>query len=255
MTPVIAAASQDEDRAPFTLFMPPVNEDIPVWRYMDFTKYVSLLENGGIFLPTVAMLADPFEGSYARGNQELRPMVHKHMPPAFGLTAGKMVQRLREHVAVSCWHMNERESAAMWKLYARTDEAVCVQTTFRKLREAMGETARAGLVRYVDYETEWIPESHPLAPFLYKRKSFEHEREVRAIIAPAGMEGLLKGKRRRRPAPGQWVKFHVAEAIETVLVAPDAPAWFLELVRQVTAKYEHGAVPVRRSALAQEPVY
>jgi hypothetical protein len=114
MTPVIAAALQNKDRAPFTLFMPPVNEDIPAWRYMDFTKYVSMLENGGIFLPTVAMLEDPFEGSYARGNQKLRPMVHKHMPPAFDLTAGQMVQRLREHVTVSCWHMNERESAAMW---------------------------------------------------------------------------------------------------------------------------------------------
>jgi|GEM_PF-283045 len=241
--------------APYTLFMPPVNSDNPVWRYMDFTKYVSMLENGGVFLPTVAMLEDRFEGSYGRGNQELRPMIHKHMAPAFGLTAGEMVQRLREHVAVSCWHMNERESAAMWRLYARTDEAVCVQTTFRKLREAMGDIARAGMVRYVDYETGWIPESHPLAPFLYKRKSFEHEREVRAIVAPAGMEALLKGTRKRKPAAGQWVKLPVAETIEKVLVAPDAPAWFLELVRQVTAKYEHGAVPVERSALAQQPIY
>jgi len=51
------------------------------------------------------------------------------------------------------------------------------------------------------------------------------------------------------------VKLPVAETIEKVLVAPDAPAWFLELVRQVTAKYEHGAVPVERSALAQQPIY
>lgn len=255
MTPVISAAQRDGDRAPFTLFMPPVNEDVPVWRYMDFTKFVSMLENDGIYLPTVEMLEDPFEGSYARGNQELRPMVHKHIPPAFGLTAGKMVQRLRGHVAVSCWHMNERESAAMWKLYAQTDEAVCVQTTFRKLRAAMGDAARVGLVRYVDYETGWIPESNPLAPFLYKRKSFEHEREVRAIIAPAEMETLLKGSEPPPSGAGRWVTFDVAQAIEQVLIAPDAPPWFLELVGQVTARYEHGVVPVRRSALAGQPYY
>jgi hypothetical protein len=255
MTPVISAAQRDGNRAPFTLFMPPVNEDIPVWRYMDFTKYVSMLQNGGIYLPTVAMLEDPFEGSYARGNRELRPLVHKHMPPAFGLTAGKMVQRLRGHVAVSCWHMNERESAAMWKLYAQTHEAVCVQTTFRKLKAAMGEQARVGMVRYVDYETGWIPESHPLAPFIYKRKSFEHEREVRAIIEPLEMAALLKEERNEARGAGQWVKFDFAETIEQVLVAPDAPPWFLELVRQVTARYEQGAVPVVPSALGQLPFY
>ncbi len=249
------SADGNDSRAPHSLFMPPENADVPVWRYMDFTKFVSMLQNGGVFLPTVAMLQDPFEGSYARGNEELRPLVHKHMPPAYGLTAGQMVKRLRDHVTVSCWHINEQESAAMWKLYALTHEAVCVQTTFRKLRAAMGEQARVGMVRYVDYETGWIPESNPLAPFIYKRKSFEHEREVRAIIEPAEMAALLKAEKDEARGAGQWVKFNFAETIEQVLVAPDAPPWFLDLVRQVTTRYEQGAVPVLPSALAQRPFY
>jgi hypothetical protein len=121
---------------------------------MDFTKFVSMLENGGFYLPMVAKLDDPFEGSYARGNEPLRPLVYRHIKNEFGLTAGEMVQRLRSFVAASCWHSNDQESAAMWKLYAKTNEAVCVQTTFRKLRDAMGSAARVGVVRYVDYETD-----------------------------------------------------------------------------------------------------
>lgn len=251
----LANCSGDTQAAPYTLFMPPTNLDVPLWRYMDFTKFVSMLQNDALFFPTVAKLLDPFEGSYARGNKELRPKVHKHMPSASDLSAGEIVQRLRGHVAVSCWHSNEQESAAMWKLYAKTHEAVCVQTTFRKLQVAMTGQARVGMVRYVDYDKGWIPESNPLAPFLYKRKSFEHEREVRAIIEPAEMPALLKEAGEPTPAAGRWVGINVAETIERVFIAPDAPPWFLELVRQVTARHEHGAMPVVPSALAQVPFY
>lgn len=36
-------SSVDSQAAPYTLFMPPANLDVPVWRYMDFTKFVSML--------------------------------------------------------------------------------------------------------------------------------------------------------------------------------------------------------------------
>ena len=248
-------SSGDDPRAPYTLFMPPEDFDVPVWRYMDFTKFVSMLENGALFLPMVAKLDDPFEGSYARGNETLRPLVHRHMPNAFGLTAGEMVLRLREFVAASCWHSNEQESAAMWRLYAQSNEAVCIQSTFRKLREAIGSVAQVGMVRYVDYETEWIPESNPLAPFLYKRKSFEHEREVRALIRPANVPAILEGKSGEPREPGKWVKIELPKTIDRVVIAPDAAEWFLELVQQVTARYEQSSVPVVRSALARTPFY
>lgn len=250
-----AAASDDRTRAPYTLFMPPENLDVRVWRYMDFTKFVSMLERRGLFLPVVSKLNDPFEGSYARANEELRPLVYRHIKNEFALSAGEMVQRLRPFVAASCWHSNDHESAAMWKLYARTDEAVCVQTTFRKLRDAMGANARVGMVRYVDYETDWIPESNPLAPFLYKRKSFEHEHEVRALIPPANIAEILRDGSPEANKPGEWVPMDIAQTIERVFIAPDAPDWFLELVQQVTNRYEQGAVPVIRSALAREPFY
>ncbi len=253
--PRMKGSGGDESRAPYTLFMPPENPDVPVWRYMDFTKFVSMLERRGLFLPVVSKLNDPFEGSYARANEVLRPLVYRHIKNEFELSAGEMVQRLRPFVAASCWHSNDHESAAMWKLYARTDEAVCVQTTFRKLRDAMGTNARVGMVRYVDYETDWIPESNPLAPFLYKRKSFEHEHEVRALIPPANIAEILRGTGAEANKPGEWVPVDIAQTIERVFIAPDAPDWFLELVQQVTNRYEQGAVPVVRSALAREPFY
>ena len=143
----------------------------------------------------------------------------------------------------------------MWRLYAQSNEAVCIQSTFRKLREAIGSAAQVGMIRYVDYETDWIPESNPLAPFLYKRKSFEHEREVRALIRPANVPGILTGESDEPSEPGKWVRIDVPKTIDRVVVAPNAADWFLELVRQVTARYEQSSVPVVRSALARTPFY
>ena len=39
-----------------------------------------------------------------------------------------------------------------------------------------------GRVSYVDYNTTIIPEGNAFFAYLHKRQSFEHEREVRAII-------------------------------------------------------------------------
>lgn len=249
-----SAFGGSQGRAPYALFMPPVNLDTRVWRYLDFTKFVSLLQNDGIFFPSVASLHDPFEGSFARGNQILRPLVYKHMPNEFGISASEIIQRLRHCVAASCWHINEHESAGMWKLYAKTNEAVCIQSTFRKLRDCLGEDVRVGTVRYVDYETEWIPESNPLAPFLYKRKSFEHEREVRAVIPLEDLKQILRGKVAEKSS-GVWRKVDLNGLIEHVHVAPDAPDWFAALVEKVTKKYGYQQSTVVKSSLASSPLY
>jgi len=47
----------------------------------------------------------------------------------------------------------------------------------------------------------------------------------------------------------------LAQTIERIFIAPDAPDWFFELLQQVTNRYEKNAIPVVRSALAREPFY
>jgi hypothetical protein len=49
-------------------FMPPQDQDHSVWRYMDFTKFLSLLDDQHLFFARADMLGDPFEGSLAQYN-------------------------------------------------------------------------------------------------------------------------------------------------------------------------------------------
>ena len=82
--------------------MPPPNLDVPIWRYMDFTKFVSLLQNRGLFFPTVTQLNDPFEGSFARGNlQELQKQVEPTPAPSVSIWKKLELPALVERVYVA----------------------------------------------------------------------------------------------------------------------------------------------------------
>lgn len=149
--------------------------------------------------------------------------------------------------------MNEFESAAMWKLYAKTDEAIAVQSTYQRLTTVLPDDSYIGQVTYLDYETEWVSEGNSFYPFVHKRKSFEHEREVRAVIQELPFEGENLDRAKDGP-PGKLVPVDLGMLIERVFVAPTSPNWFLRLVQDVTVKYEL-TQQATRSALDQEPFY
>jgi hypothetical protein len=51
------------------VFDPPEDLDATIWRYVDFTKLVSLLDTKSLFFARADQLGDPFEGSYSRGQR------------------------------------------------------------------------------------------------------------------------------------------------------------------------------------------
>lgn len=136
-------------------FIQPQNSDSRLWRYMDFTKFVSLISSGSLFFCRADLFKDPFEGSYSKANVALRPQVYKGMPEE---QLGKMMAQMarfakwvREWTYINCWHTNEYESAAMWDLYAKTNEAVAIETSYGKLKNVLPENVFLGCVKYIDY--------------------------------------------------------------------------------------------------------
>lgn len=231
-------------------FRPP-KPSTKFWRYMDFTKFVSMLEKDKLFFAFANKMSDSFEGGYSRGNEQLRDQVYKALGP-FEITA-KETKRRRENTALSCWHANEHESAAMWQLYSSANESICIQTTFKQLRNCMPKGVDIGEVQYIDYETEWVPERHPVLPFLYKRISFEHEREYRAVC-DVSQKNVRKSSDFEITESGVWVDARPAEVIQQIIVAPHVRPWFRELVEQVVARYELG-ISVEPSALEIRPTH
>lgn len=147
-------------------------------------------------------------------------------------------------IFVSCWHINEFESAAMWRLYSLSSESVCIQSTYSNLASQLPDKAMVGLVQYIDYNSTPIDAGNLLTPFIHKRQSFNHEHEVRALIWDTKRQNEL----------GLRIGVNVPELVERILVNLSSPPWYKEVVENVVRKYGV-ACPVVQSALSASPLY
>jgi hypothetical protein len=150
--------------------------------------------------------------------------------------------------------MNEHESAAMWKLYSSSNEAVCIRSTYRRLRLCLPKCVFFGEVRYINYEKEAFPSSNFLHFIMHKRLSFEHERELRAVFWELLGTPDAQPFKARIEANGLAIDVDLPALIERVYVSPTAPFWFANLVVAMTGKCGF-AFPVTQSALAETPLY
>lgn len=237
------------------VFREPDNFSVKVWRYMDFTKFVSLLELRSLYFARSDLLGDPFEGTMPANNFRFYSLVYGTPPitPTGLDQLAKRRQELRARVYINCWHMNELESFAMWNSYARSNEAVAIQSTYESLRSCLPPAIQVGCVQYIDYKIDFVPEDNLLRPFLYKRKSFEHERELRALIDVEDDDettwvGQTVG------SVGRVVSIALEDLIERIYIAPTSPGWFAELVCSVVTKYGLKK-PVTKSSLDDQPAF
>ena len=146
--------------------------------------------------------------------------------------------------------------AAMWRLYSRESDGVAIRTDFKSLSESfLGEDKIfIGTVDYVDYDTAFIPENNIFSPYLHKRKSFEPEKEVRALTQEIPRRDGMSDMSQDLYVVGKYQPVDLSVLISEVVVAPFAGEWFLELVTSVAARYGLQAA-VAKSSLAEEPVW
>ncbi|MEO8496287.1 MAG: DUF2971 domain-containing protein [Planctomycetota bacterium] len=225
----------------------------PLWRYMDFTKFVAMLVKGGMYLTRVDQLGDVYEGYVPKSPTA-------HYGGFFGEEWLKRDRKLREESRelrkqfyVNCWHGNDKQSDAMWKLYVKGNEGVAIRTTCRNLQAAL-EDAEEELwiykVMYADYEDEPIHDGSMLRACLAKRDAFEHEKEVRVVFrnTEPSRSQRKKGKSNR----GFYVKCNMSTLIECVYIAPTVYPWFEPIISDVLDKYGID-VEVIQSGLNSKP--
>lgn len=230
-----------------------------VWRYMDLARYLSLIQNGCLHFARADQMADRWEGSYSQMNLALRPGLYgEHYEKMAAARAGLRASTL-QRTHLSCWHLAEVESAAMWEIYQREGRGVAVRSTWGDLTGSItSERAVYGArVRYVDYSSTFIPESNTFDAFMHKRQSFSHEREVRLIMLTGHSEPHPTEKGTAidlGPEPEVIpVGINLTRLVHDVYVAPDAPKWIAEVVADVSAKYGY-VFPVRQSDLGTDPI-
>jgi hypothetical protein len=212
-------------------FIQPVTKYSKLWRYMDFTKFLSMLEDSSIFFSRANYFEDPFEGEIPKGNISLNSFVKSKSKSSRLLLP---VAADKKNIMISCWHISSYESAAMWKLYGNGNEAICVTTKYLKLKNQLIKGANIGLVQYINHNRAWVPENNIYYPFMFKRKSFEHEKEVRALI---DSEKISETDSIYLNEYGFKNRVDLNILIDEIYVDPTASDWFFELVKKVVNKY------------------
>ena len=246
-------------------FESPNNKDAKVWRYMDFTKFVSLLEKKSLYFTRADKFDDPFEGSSTKATVEHNLYTIKEI---FRQSGNEIDERLIEEYKednknwplfffINCWHMNDFESAAMWKLYLNSNERISIQSNFDRLTKCFDKYTNydiyIGMVKYVDFNGNIKFGHNLLKHYTYKRISFEHEKELRAVIFDPQDHRKLALNPNNLPL-GRYVPIDLDILIENIYVSPTSSDWFYKLIKSITKKYEINK-DVVKSNLSDDPVF
>ncbi len=229
---------------------------------------MSVLFRRGLYFANAPSLGDPFEGSVPVKFAQERPKLMANVKPEHVAmvtkASGDALRWSSQFVYVNCWFGGEHESAALWRYYTDGDNSLCIRSDLQRLRCQLPPGIKIVTVKYIDFVNEEIPE---LAVqgwttdllFEYKRKSYEHEREVRALYSrnpplhPSG-RGQVIDIDAPLPHRGEVVPVDLNALITEVRISPSADDWFLKLVQDVCTRFDLTA-PVRRSDMATDPVY
>jgi hypothetical protein len=233
--------------------------DTSVWRYLDFTKFVAMLQTQSLWFAKPETLGDPWEMAYTHANLARFRARFDSATVEDRLWAEMNYKATLQSMFVNCWHAGAIESAAMWRLYLKTLEGVAIQTTWSDLTASIGQTRDpvfGGLVRYIDFETDDTDDrTNMFFPTTTKRLSFGYENEARLVYwwRPDRTNGKQDFEQIPRD-PGISVPVDMSRAIQRVILGPGSPPWFKDLVRRVAERYEF-AQSIEDSTMDDDPTH
>jgi hypothetical protein len=227
--------------------------ELKIWKYLDLAKFISLLTTNTLYFASPAQFQDLSEGSLPKSHVDawskviqetsidpmlaLRPQFAARSSEAlkhFDARLQKLVRELpksqREatlRFGVSCWHKSEYESEAMWKLYSASGQGVAIESTIGQLRSSLGsrEGIQISSVLYADFDNDPIETGHKHYGLFMKRKSFEHEKELRATILLPSDQFTLPANER-----GIAVECDLTLLINNIYVSPLCPHYVANAV-------------------------
>lgn len=200
----------------------PSDETI-IWKYLDLSKFLDLLLSKSMFMSRSDKFEDQYEGTFSEPTyQEIKKLLADN--PEY-LDAYKTK---RKNIIISSWHANSYESYAMWQVFTKSNEGLAIQSTIGRLKNSLIEPKAdqfIGEVNYIDYKKEHIPFDDAFFPFLFKRKSFQYENEIRVISDISHLNLSVN--------EGIKVSIDINEMVEKLYIHPKSENWYKKLVIEI----------------------
>lgn len=226
---------------------------------MDLPKLLSLIANRELYLRRLDLMPDKYEGLYPA---QVSAALAQAMAASGAVSADQareiadhrvnFAKESRKRLFVSCWHLGNIESEAMWRIYCGAGGGAAIVLPYATLSASINTVqtnAYLGTVAYIDYATALLGVGNAFIPALHKREQFQYEQEARVVklwVDPAAT------------APNQEPPFTSIPwdigVVDRIVVSPYAGEWYVETVRAVVERLAPGlGAKVVHSPMAQDP--
>ena len=212
-------------------FVDPENDTLKIWRYIELEKLVSLMETSELYFCRADYFRndDPFEGTFPK--DEYNYLV-KHQGEDVARNLFKITSK---DTFINCWHLNDFENLAMWKLYSKNDKGIALQTDIQSFKDSFENSERpifAGKVQYIDYEKDRFygrsgydyKSGNGFTAYIHKRIIYDYEKEYRAICTDP-KEGINR--------KGIKIKVTLNKLIQNIYLAPNTLDDNFNLVKDI----------------------
>lgn len=212
-------------------------KDLPLWRYMDFWKFLKLLNSSELYFPNVEMMGDQHEGKIPQKIFDLMLKEDELLgrKNKFAQNYKEFIEnRLRKKTLILSWNANSTESFAFWKMYAKEKLGIAIKTNLDRLKNSVKdaeENIYIGEVRYYDDNKPTYRTGNTFYTFLTKNNYYEFESEVRCIAQIENDD----------TATSKNIKVDLDELIEEVYISPFAEkSGLLEIIEFLREKNNLG---------------
>lgn len=223
-------------------------------RYVDITKFLSLIKNSQIFFCRLDKLEDRFEGTmpkpthngivewfkYARdqrnyftnppSDEDILKDATEHL---------EFLNKMRPLWCINCWNEFEGESYALWKIYSDLNQGIMLKSSFSKIIDAFGDSPEeiyCSRTKYIDYDKDRIDFGNAMSPVIHKHNAYRYEKEIR-LIHKVSDKHFVHDWDAEPISNGVMVDVKIVSLIEEIVISPFAPDWFKDIVEDLLDKY------------------
>jgi len=242
------------------VFEKPDDPDVKIWRYMDFTKFVSMLDKKALYFTRADILAEKYDKFDSLYHPEF---VERTLKLYSDKKTKKRIlhffngqKEFRKENIINCWHINDDESAAMWNTYSHRGYGIAIQSSFNKLVKSFDVFKENEVhIGKVFYSIDKLQFDNAYFPFMVKRKCFEYENELRAVILNIWSNYFKREfDDERLSHEGEYIPVDLGVLIENIYLAPNTEKWVSNVINSILCKYDMNVL-VQPSILDREPHY
>lgn len=228
--------------------------DYTIVKYIDLTKFISLLYNQSLFFCRLDKLEDQFEGTTAKANFDVRVKYRQQLRETGFFTVPmtdetiikdvteefKSEKKLKAINCVNCWNKKNEESAALWKIYSDFSKGIMIKSSISRLKKSLEkeqEEIQLSEIHYLNYKKEIMPDGNIMYPFIHKQMAYSYEDEVRLLYEIKTENSCEHHWTKEEVLEGVYIKCDLNELIEEIVIGPYSQKWFFKLVQDISNKY------------------